>query len=90
MMNYIPEQSLSQVEESPMMMNKIQPCFNKKLLPQYQHPMNTDLFNLQQSHSLDSYRTAADSGSFPLPSGLMKKDFQVEQQPQAGQEDTFM
>jgi hypothetical protein len=73
----------SQQEESPMlMMNKQLPCFNKKLLPQYQHPFSTDLFNMQQSASLDSYRTAADSGCFPL----VRQCFE----PQSGLENAVM
>jgi hypothetical protein len=61
--------SAEQQDQSPMgQMNKQLSFFNKKLLPQYQHPFNTDLFNMQQSASMDSYRTAADSGYLPMAS----------------------
>lgn len=59
--------------ESPMFNVK-----NQKLMNQYQHPFVNDLFNFH-SNSMNSFRTAADSGSFQLPQqGVMVSKVQPE------------
>jgi len=39
---------------------------NQKLANEYHHPCMTDLFNMHNTNSMNSFQTAADSGNFQM------------------------